>query len=72
MKVGDRKAVKVGEVVVDPLLPRLIVSTEVRRQPLHRVEEARHAPCEPRGTARGRPSICTSVTVIGLNLAAPI
>eukprot|EP00962_Isochrysis_galbana_P038517 scaffold13680_cov128-Isochrysis_galbana.AAC.4 len=27
------------------------------------------APREPRGTARGRPSICTSVTVIGLNLA---
>eukprot|EP00962_Isochrysis_galbana_P057489 scaffold29871_cov121-Isochrysis_galbana.AAC.4 len=29
------------------------------------------APRESRGTARGRPSLCTSVTVIGLNLAAP-
>eukprot|EP00962_Isochrysis_galbana_P006049 scaffold1640_cov111-Isochrysis_galbana.AAC.10 len=29
------------------------------------------APRVSRGTARGRPSLCTSVTVIGLNLAAP-
>eukprot|EP00962_Isochrysis_galbana_P030160 scaffold9759_cov126-Isochrysis_galbana.AAC.2 len=29
------------------------------------------APCVSRGSARGRPSLCTSVTVIGLNLAAP-
>eukprot|EP00962_Isochrysis_galbana_P016875 scaffold4840_cov115-Isochrysis_galbana.AAC.19 len=30
-----------------------------------------NAPRESRGTARGRPSLCTSVTVIGLNLGAP-
>eukprot|EP00962_Isochrysis_galbana_P019398 scaffold5656_cov155-Isochrysis_galbana.AAC.2 len=29
------------------------------------------APCGSRGTSRGRPSLCTSVTVIGLLLAAP-
>eukprot|EP00962_Isochrysis_galbana_P023343 scaffold7024_cov110-Isochrysis_galbana.AAC.1 len=43
MKVGDREAVKIGEVVVDPQLPRLIVSGEISRQPLHRVQEARRA-----------------------------
>jgi len=43
MKVGDRKAVEVGEVVVDPLLPCLIISGKVSRQPLHRIKEARRA-----------------------------
>eukprot|EP00962_Isochrysis_galbana_P041871 scaffold15467_cov109-Isochrysis_galbana.AAC.1 len=32
----------------------------------------RSAPCGSRGTSRGGPSLCTSVTVIGLLLAAPI
>eukprot|EP00962_Isochrysis_galbana_P014408 scaffold4127_cov124-Isochrysis_galbana.AAC.6 len=45
LKDGERAAVEVGHIVVDPLLPKLIVSTEVRRQPLHlhRVQEARSA-----------------------------
>eukprot|EP00962_Isochrysis_galbana_P048861 scaffold20497_cov119-Isochrysis_galbana.AAC.2 len=43
MKVGDHEAVEVGEVVVDPLLPSLVVGREVARQPLHRVQEARRA-----------------------------
>eukprot|EP00962_Isochrysis_galbana_P007776 scaffold2109_cov123-Isochrysis_galbana.AAC.8 len=31
MKVGNHEAVKIGEVVVDPLLPCLIVGSEVAR-----------------------------------------
>eukprot|EP00962_Isochrysis_galbana_P044497 scaffold17291_cov127-Isochrysis_galbana.AAC.1 len=65
MKVGDHEAVEIGEVVVDPLLPCLNISGEVSRQPLHRVDEARRADFGVH-TARGRPSLCTSVTVIGL------
>jgi len=34
LKNGERATVEVGHIVVDPLsLPKLIVSTEVRRQP---------------------------------------
>eukprot|EP00962_Isochrysis_galbana_P059172 scaffold32625_cov112-Isochrysis_galbana.AAC.1 len=43
VEVGDHEAVEIGEVVVDPLLPRLIVGDEVSRQPLHRIQEARRA-----------------------------
>eukprot|EP00962_Isochrysis_galbana_P035852 scaffold12304_cov121-Isochrysis_galbana.AAC.6 len=43
MKNAEREAVKVGHVVVDPLLPRLIIGAKVRRQPLHGVQEARRA-----------------------------
>eukprot|EP00962_Isochrysis_galbana_P015075 scaffold4321_cov130-Isochrysis_galbana.AAC.3 len=43
MKVGEKKAVEVGEVVVDPLLPRLDVVGEVARQSLQRVDVARCA-----------------------------
>eukprot|EP00962_Isochrysis_galbana_P035539 scaffold12190_cov120-Isochrysis_galbana.AAC.9 len=43
MKVGDDKAVEVGEVVVDPLLPRLDVGGEVARQSLQCVDVARRA-----------------------------
>eukprot|EP00962_Isochrysis_galbana_P040410 scaffold14625_cov125-Isochrysis_galbana.AAC.11 len=43
VEVGDHEAVEVGEVVVNPLLPCLIVGREVARQPLHRVKEARRA-----------------------------
>eukprot|EP00962_Isochrysis_galbana_P050733 scaffold22083_cov118-Isochrysis_galbana.AAC.1 len=55
MERGDRETVKVGEIVVDPLLPRLVVSAEIRRQPLHGVEEARRADLWV--PARGRPSL---------------
>eukprot|EP00962_Isochrysis_galbana_P034604 scaffold11734_cov115-Isochrysis_galbana.AAC.1 len=52
MKVGNDEAVEIGEVVVDPLLPCLNVGSEVSRQPLHRVEEARRANLGvPRGVA---------------------
>eukprot|EP00962_Isochrysis_galbana_P024370 scaffold7464_cov136-Isochrysis_galbana.AAC.4 len=43
MEVGNHEAVEVGEVVVYPLLPRLIISTKITRQPRHRVKEARRA-----------------------------
>eukprot|EP00962_Isochrysis_galbana_P028300 scaffold8921_cov137-Isochrysis_galbana.AAC.4 len=41
MKVGEKEAVEVGEVVVDPLLTRHDVVGEVARQPLQRVDVAR-------------------------------
>eukprot|EP00962_Isochrysis_galbana_P034376 scaffold11635_cov107-Isochrysis_galbana.AAC.5 len=41
MKVGEKEAVEVREVVVDPLLPRHDVVGEVARQPLQRVDVAR-------------------------------
>eukprot|EP00962_Isochrysis_galbana_P040111 scaffold14499_cov157-Isochrysis_galbana.AAC.1 len=43
MKVGDHKAVEVGEVVVDPHLPCLNIGGEVARQMLHRVNPSRRA-----------------------------
>eukprot|EP00962_Isochrysis_galbana_P037588 scaffold13196_cov117-Isochrysis_galbana.AAC.6 len=50
MKVGNDEAVEIREVVVDPQLPRLSISSEIPRQPLHRVDEARRADL---GVSRG-------------------
>eukprot|EP00962_Isochrysis_galbana_P023807 scaffold7244_cov111-Isochrysis_galbana.AAC.1 len=50
VKVGEKEAVKVREVVVDPLLPRLDVGGEVARQLLQRVDVAR---CANLGIHRG-------------------
>eukprot|EP00962_Isochrysis_galbana_P004735 scaffold1302_cov114-Isochrysis_galbana.AAC.13 len=43
MEVGEKEAVEVREVVVDPLLPRVDVVGEVARQPLQRVDGSRLA-----------------------------
>eukprot|EP00962_Isochrysis_galbana_P012559 scaffold3553_cov137-Isochrysis_galbana.AAC.3 len=43
VKVGEKEAVEVSEVIVDPLLPRLDVVGEVARQSLQRVDVARRA-----------------------------
>eukprot|EP00962_Isochrysis_galbana_P034535 scaffold11709_cov145-Isochrysis_galbana.AAC.1 len=43
VEIGDDEAVKVREVVVDPLLPRVDVGREVARQPLQRIDGARRA-----------------------------
>eukprot|EP00962_Isochrysis_galbana_P002301 scaffold606_cov115-Isochrysis_galbana.AAC.1 len=43
MKVGEKEAVEVREVIVDPLLPSLDVGGEVARQSLQRVDVARRA-----------------------------
>eukprot|EP00962_Isochrysis_galbana_P037178 scaffold12962_cov135-Isochrysis_galbana.AAC.5 len=69
LKVREHARVKVGHVVVDPLSPKLLVITKVTRQPLR--ARTRCAPCvsRARGSARGHPSPCTSVSVIGLFLA---
>eukprot|EP00962_Isochrysis_galbana_P056566 scaffold28598_cov126-Isochrysis_galbana.AAC.2 len=66
MKIGDHEAVEVGEVVVYPLLPCLIVSDKASRQPLHRIEEARRANLGVQRGVAHRSALCTSVTVIGL------
>eukprot|EP00962_Isochrysis_galbana_P012526 scaffold3549_cov128-Isochrysis_galbana.AAC.1 len=72
MKNGERETVELGHVVVNPLLPSLILDNNRHEGPAEanasRTGSARRG---SRGTARGRPSLCTSVTVIGLNLAAP-
>eukprot|EP00962_Isochrysis_galbana_P034625 scaffold11739_cov129-Isochrysis_galbana.AAC.10 len=71
LKVLEYERIKVGQVVVDPQMHKRNIITNGARQPLQRVHMTYDARDGCRGTARGRPSICTSVTVIGLNLAAP-
>eukprot|EP00962_Isochrysis_galbana_P035917 scaffold12338_cov119-Isochrysis_galbana.AAC.6 len=70
MEIGDHEAVEIGigEIVVDPLLPCAVLDNDNRRRSLAAATASRKgsAPCGSRGTARGRPSLCTSVTVIGL------
>eukprot|EP00962_Isochrysis_galbana_P029196 scaffold9322_cov120-Isochrysis_galbana.AAC.8 len=50
LKVRERARVEVSHVVVDPLLPKKSVITEVTRQPLQRIDGARSANL---GVARG-------------------
>eukprot|EP00962_Isochrysis_galbana_P036414 scaffold12586_cov132-Isochrysis_galbana.AAC.4 len=66
----ERARVEVGHVVVDPLLKKRSVIANFTRQPLQRIHMASHTYLRV-ARGRGRPSLCTSVTVIGLNLAAP-
>eukprot|EP00962_Isochrysis_galbana_P060200 scaffold34378_cov129-Isochrysis_galbana.AAC.3 len=47
---GDKERVEIGEIVVDPLLPKLLVISEIARQPLEGVKSARLANV---GIARG-------------------
>eukprot|EP00962_Isochrysis_galbana_P015650 scaffold4498_cov119-Isochrysis_galbana.AAC.10 len=70
LKDGERAAVEVGHVVVDPLLPKPLVITKVTRQPLQRVQEPR---CADVGVARGvaHRSARRCQLVIGLFLAEP-
>eukprot|EP00962_Isochrysis_galbana_P021474 scaffold6337_cov112-Isochrysis_galbana.AAC.1 len=51
----------------------IVVEGVDHREPREAATAARTcgARCESRGRARGRPSLCTSLTVIGLFLAAP-
>eukprot|EP00962_Isochrysis_galbana_P030520 scaffold9905_cov117-Isochrysis_galbana.AAC.9 len=71
LKEREHVRVEIGQTVVDPLLPKLIISTKIRRQPLHGVQEARHASLRVARGVPHRSSLCTSVSVIGLSLAAP-
>eukprot|EP00962_Isochrysis_galbana_P046016 scaffold18348_cov149-Isochrysis_galbana.AAC.2 len=43
MKISEDESVEIREVVVDPLLPRVDVGSEVARQPLQHVDGARRA-----------------------------
>eukprot|EP00962_Isochrysis_galbana_P029158 scaffold9295_cov122-Isochrysis_galbana.AAC.7 len=66
----EEERVEVGHVVVNPLLTERIISADIRWQAAtsSRTGSERHG---SQGTCERRPSLCTSVSVIGLSLAAP-
>eukprot|EP00962_Isochrysis_galbana_P034878 scaffold11885_cov129-Isochrysis_galbana.AAC.2 len=71
--LGPRKAhVAMVLVVVQLEKERVesIIITNVRRQRAATAWRIGSAPCESPGTRKRRPSLCTSVSVIGLSLAA--